>query len=278
MRLHGLEIPVADLDRAFRFYADVLEFPPVTRSGDASATFFLGEVHGGNVTLVKKAEPPSGAGPVIVLATDEGIEAIRARLESRDVQFLGPTSESPLGVSAAFLDSEGNRLAIFDGSITARLRGQALAPLGELRDRLGELERLCASTVAGVSEPQARHHPAPGEWTIVDQLGHIVDSLDTCGMLATELSHGRHPARGRLYSKEYPADSLDAAVQRTRRAFADAHAWLDRLPAHPNREATFPHGVFGPLNGMEWVAFMLFHVRLHLNQAEAIKKSPAFPA
>jgi predicted enzyme related to lactoylglutathione lyase len=277
MLLQRLEIPVVDMERAFRFYADVMEFPVVARMGDGAATFFLGNVHGGMVSLVKAPGRLDGHGPVVVLATDGAIDEVRTRLEGMGVRFLGPTEHSPLGLTAYFLDSEGNRLGIFGGSVTARFREQARAPLEELEAKLREVEARTWTTLAGATEAQASHRVAPGEWSIVDQVGHIIDSLDNCGVLATRLAKGQQPPRDRLWQKEYPSGSFEAALAELRRAFADAYLWLAALPPSSDGQANLPHGVFGPLNAREWAAFMLFHVGMHVGQVDAIQKSPGYP-
>lgn len=278
MRLHSLEIPVQDMARAFRFYAEVLGFPIIGRRGDDTASFFLGDVHGQMISLVRASPPPDGRGPTIVLFAQEGVAAMRARLEARGVRFLGPTEERPLGPFAYFLDSEGNRLALCQPSRTLLLHQQAEQPLTELRRALEALEQRTWEILAGVREEQARYRPAPGEWTIIDQMGHIIDSLDSCGVLATDLAHGRQPVLSALWREIYPSASLAAVLAEARRAYQGAYGWLEALPPSPNLEATLPHGVFGPLNCKEWIAFMLFHIGIHLNQIEAVKASPGYPA
>src|SRR3990172_6092504 len=114
MRLHGLEIPVSDIDRAFDFYANVLEFPIVGRFSADSALFFLGDVHGGMASLVRTERPPEVHGPRLIFGAEGGVEQARRRLEAKGVTFLGPTDHGPLGLTAHFLDSEGNRLALFE--------------------------------------------------------------------------------------------------------------------------------------------------------------------
>lgn len=278
MRLYSLEIPVQDMDRAFRFYADALGFPIIGRRGDEFASFFLGDVHGGMVSLVKSASPPGGRGPVIVFFAQGGVPSMRAQLEARGVSFLGPTEERPLGPIAYFMDSEGNRLAITEPSRTMLLRQAAERPLAELRRELEALEQRTWGILAGMNEEQGRYQPAPGQWTIIDQAGHIVDTLDSCGVLATDLAHGRQPVLNALWQESYPSESLESALMRLRHAYQDTHTWLEALPTKPNLAATLPHGVFGPLNCKGWIAFMLFHVGIHLNQIEAIKASPDYPA
>ena len=276
MRLQSLEVPVADVSRAVRFYADVLGLPPVVRMGDQAATFFLGDVHGGMVTLMRSAKPISSEGPVIVFQAEGGMDVARARLEARGVRFLG-VEHSPLGLTAYFHDSEGNRLALFDGPLSARFREQARAPLGELQARLREAEARTMAVLDGLSEAQARHIPAPGEWAIVDHVGHIIDSLDSCGRLVQELAAGQQPPRDRLWRKEYPSPSFAGALADLRRAFSEAHAWLQELPGTAS-ESSLAHGVFGELNNREWVAFMIFHVGMHAGQVKEIKSAPGFPS
>ncbi len=276
MRLQSIEIPVADVPRAARFYGDVLGLPPVVRMGDQAATFFLGDVHGGMVTLVRSAKPITGEGPAIVFQADGGMDAARTRLEAAGVQFSG-AEHSPLGLTAYFADSEGNRLAIFDGAMAARFREQARASLAELESRLGEAEARTWAVLDGLTEAQAGFVPAPGEWPILGHVGHIVDSLDSCGRLANDLAAGRQPPRDRLWQKEYPSLSLAAALKDLRRAFAGAHLWLPALPEAAS-DANLAHGVFGPLNHREWVAFMIFHVGMHAGQVKEMRAAPGFPA
>ncbi|NUQ54846.1 MAG: DinB family protein [Dehalococcoidia bacterium] len=276
MRLQSIEISVADVARASRFYADVLDFPPVVRMGDTAATFFLGDVHGGMVMLVRSATPITGSGPAIVFGADGGMEAAKARLEARGVRFTN-TEHSPLGLTAYFNDTEGNRLAIFDGSRAARFREQARAPLAELQGRLGEAEACTWAALDGLSERQARHVPGDGAWTIIDHIGHVVDSLDSCGQLVNELAAGLQPARDRLWRKEYPSPSLALAREELGRAFTGAHAWMKELPPVETSTAMLPHGVFGPLNHREWVTFMLFHIAMHAGQVKEIRAAPGFP-
>jgi len=277
MLLQRLEIPAVDMERAVRFYADVMEFPVVVHTADEMAIFFIGDVHGGQLSLVKAQGPIDRHGPAVVFAAEGRLGEVRTRLEGLGVRFLGPTEHNPLGMTAYFLDSEGNRLGLFDGSITARFREQARAPLAELEAKLRELETRTRAALAGVTEGQASHRPAPGEWSISDQAGHIVDTLDNCGVVATRLANGQQPPRDRFWRKEYPSESFAAVLAELHRAFADAHRWLAALPPAANLEANLPHGVFGPLNSREWVAFMLFHAGMHIGQIAAIKRSPGFP-
>ncbi len=276
MRLHGLEIPVADIDRAFDFYANVLEFPIVGRFGDQRALFFLGDVHGGMVSLVRTERAPEGDGPRLMFTAEGGIDEARRRLEAKGVTFLGPTDHGSPGLTAHFLDSEGNRLALFENVVTTRFRDQARASNEELVKKLDGLEARLAATLAGMSEAQASHRPAAGEWAVLGHLAHIVDTLDNCGVVAHDLANGRQPPRDRLWDREYAVETLESATVDLRRGFAGARGWILELRETPAAE-TLVHGVFGPLNDREWVAFMQFHIGMHIGQIEAIKEGKGFP-
>lgn len=269
MRLHGIEIPVQDMDRAYRFYRDVLQFPVIGRFGDGMAIFFLGDVHGGMAMLVKAPGPQEGHGPRLILTAD-GIDRVRAQLEAQGVTFLGGTDHSPLGMTAPFLDSEGNQLALFDNTITAHFREQARTSNAALADALADSERKLIAALDGLSEEAAAARPAPEEWPILGHLAHIVDSLDSCGVIARDLSDGREPPRDRLLRADYPVDTLDAGRAELARAFADAHRWMRELPEEQEGGTKLVHGVFGGMNGREWAAFMLFHIGMHTSQIEAI--------
>ena len=275
MRLHGIDIPVTDIDRAFRFYADALEFPVVGRFGPETAIFFLGDVHGGMVNLVRSATPSSGGGPCLVLSAEGDIEAAKARLEAKGVRFTGGIDHSPLGLTAPFLDSEGNRLALFDSSMAVRLREQAKASNADLLDRLAQREASLGAALEGLAEADATRRPAPVEWPILGHLAHIVDTLDSCGVVSHDLASGRQPPRDRLLETDYAFESLAASRGELTRAFEDAREWLAGLPEAGHAPSTLVHGVFGELDARAWVAFMLFHVGMHTDQVGTIRKQLA---
>ncbi len=277
MRIQGIEIPVADVDRAYRFYAEILEFPVVGRFGDEMATFFLGDVHGGMVNLVKSPGAVGGGGPRLLLSAEGSIEETRARLEAKGVVFPGPADHNVFGPIAYFLDSEGNRLALFDHQFRPRLQQQGRQSNAELGTRLGEMEARTFAVIEGLSEEQAAYRPAAGEWPILGHLAHMVDTLDSCGTVAGELAEGRQPPRDRLLQKEYALAPLGPMTDGLREAFAGAQAWLADLPAAKDGGAMLRHGVFGQLNHREWAAFMLFHVGMHVGQVQTIKEGARFP-
>lgn len=274
MRLQRLEIPVVDMDRAFAFYTRVLGFPVVSRRGNDSATLFLGNVHDAMVTLRRQDQPP-GEGTRFVLESDESLDDVRARLEHEGVALDGPTQDLGIGVAVYFRDPEGNRLGIIRPSAAHRFRRLQSLSLPELASEFDRIEERSRGLLSGMTDSEARKSVAPGEWTIVDQVGHITDTLQTCSQIITALSEGRQAPGGGLLQVAYPSPSLAAATQRLWPAFAAARVVLSTLPAEPDLSATLGHGVFGPLNYHGWISLMVFHIGMHLAEIVAIKEAAA---
>jgi len=303
MRVHGIEIPVHDMDRAYTFYRDVLRFPVIGRFGEDLSMFFLSDVHGGMAMLTRSEGPPDGGGPRLILTAD-GVDGVRAGLEAMGVTFLGGTDHSPLGSTAHFLDSEGNRLVLFDNAITQLLREQARASNAKLASTLDARKQTLLAALSGLSEHDATSRPAPDEWPILGHVAHVVDTLDSCGVIARDLAHvvdtldscgviardlahvvdtldscgviardladGREPPRDSLLRPEYALETLASGRRELERALIGAKGWLRELPDAVDGDARLVHGVFGGLSAREWAAFMLFHIGLHTDQIRAI--------
>ena len=113
-RVVWVDIPVADLQRANRFYAAVLNVPVETQEFDA-LKFSVIDHHDGNggCLFEKPDEIASTAGVLIYLNVNGRIRDALAKAESQGgklvetVQALGPH-----GFRAIVLDSEGNRVAL----------------------------------------------------------------------------------------------------------------------------------------------------------------------
>ena len=269
MRVHGIEIPVHDMDRAYTFYRDVLRFPVIGRFGEDLSMFFLSDVHGGMAMLTRSEGPPDGGGPRLILTAD-GVDGVRAGLEAMGVTFLGGTDHSPLGSTAHFLDSEGNRLVLFDNAITQLLREQARASNAKLASTLDARKQTLLAALSGLSEHDATSRPAPDEWPILGHVAHVVDTLDSCGVIARDLADGREPPRDSLLRPEYALETLASGRRELERALIGAKGWLRELPDAVDGDARLVHGVFGGLSAREWAAFMLFHIGLHTDQIRAI--------
>ena len=109
--LRLVSIPVADVDRAKAFYLDVLGFeerfdgpfgegmrwvelaPPGSQATIALVTWF--------------DQMPPGSVTGLVLDTPDARSAYKA-LGERGVEFTGEVREDPWGISASFVDPDGN--------------------------------------------------------------------------------------------------------------------------------------------------------------------------
>jgi catechol 2,3-dioxygenase-like lactoylglutathione lyase family enzyme len=107
-RVDFVSVPTRDAAQARRFYGDVLELPPSELNADEFET--------PNVTLAlwePEAEgvpfAPNTAG--IALRVPD-VEAARARLSDRGVNFLGETVDTGVCLMAFLYDPDGNVLIL----------------------------------------------------------------------------------------------------------------------------------------------------------------------
>ncbi|OBJ59268.1 VOC family protein [Mycobacterium sp. 1423905.2] len=104
-------LPVTDMNRAVKFYGDVLGLEVRQQSDEWT------EVDAGGLTVGlnarETASGSSGGGAVISFRPDGGIEDEVSRLQDAGVEFSGGISEHPWGKIAPFKDSEGNDLQLY---------------------------------------------------------------------------------------------------------------------------------------------------------------------
>jgi catechol 2,3-dioxygenase-like lactoylglutathione lyase family enzyme len=102
-------IPSRDAQRAHRFYVETLGARPDDRT---RTEFWIGE------TCFAIWEPAQFGGEFqpqpngIVLLRVDDVEAARAELEAKGVQFEGETYDSGVCHMVTFLDPDGNRLLL----------------------------------------------------------------------------------------------------------------------------------------------------------------------
>jgi catechol 2,3-dioxygenase-like lactoylglutathione lyase family enzyme len=101
-RIDFLGVPVDDLRAAESWYRDTLG---LARNPHASGERWV-EFETGNLTLAL-----STFGPVLALGVDD-VEAARAELEAKGVEFAGDTFDSGVCHGANFTDPFGNRLQL----------------------------------------------------------------------------------------------------------------------------------------------------------------------
>jgi catechol 2,3-dioxygenase-like lactoylglutathione lyase family enzyme len=107
-----IAVPTKDYEPAARFYGEVLGLPFGKRWGNMPA----GEFETGNLTIAVMQSDAFGlefephTHPIEFRVDD--VEAARAELEARGVEFEGETLDSGVCHQAFFTDPDGNALAI----------------------------------------------------------------------------------------------------------------------------------------------------------------------
>ncbi len=103
-------VPVEDMNRALKFYGDVLGLTVTMRQDDWSEI----DANGLTIGLNAREEAVSnGGGAVITFQPDDSIDEEVSRLTSAGVEFTGEISDHPWGRIAPFKDSEGNDLQFY---------------------------------------------------------------------------------------------------------------------------------------------------------------------
>ena len=110
-RSGNITIPVSDMDRAVRFYTEVLGLPLAYRFGDHWASIQVGTTL--TIGLHPGAPQPGASvhgGMSIGLELSGSMEDAVASLETKGVKFAGPIRDGKSGKFAAFTDPDGNSL------------------------------------------------------------------------------------------------------------------------------------------------------------------------
>ncbi len=116
--IHWFEIPVADIDRAQRFYETLLarsmrreEMGPQTL---AIFAYDDGQGIGGALLKSATAPAPGTDGPLVYLNASPSLDAVLSRASELGAQVLLPKLELPrnIGFIAQIVDCEGNRIGL----------------------------------------------------------------------------------------------------------------------------------------------------------------------
>jgi lactoylglutathione lyase len=114
--LHSIAIFVTEIERAKRFYRDVLELPLV-REGSFGAEFLDGPAHlGVHPAVHPDARSLVGRHTGITLHIED-ILGFCERLHERGVHFLAEPTRQAFGVMAMIADPDGNILALWDDRV-----------------------------------------------------------------------------------------------------------------------------------------------------------------
>jgi predicted enzyme related to lactoylglutathione lyase len=119
--LTWFEIPVTDLQRARKFYENILDIEMVSRTdGNEEAVFFphdpnVIQATSGRVTGVlskTNRNSPSANGTMIYINACPSLQIVLDRVEKAGGKIIAPKTEIPAGYIAAIIDSEGNKVGL----------------------------------------------------------------------------------------------------------------------------------------------------------------------
>jgi len=102
--------PVQDMERAVDFYRNVLGLKILFRGKEWSEF----EIGGQRLALHKAASPCTTGGGAVVSLQAKPIEDTMEQLKKRGVRFVAELQVFPYGKLAAFLDSEENRIGLYE--------------------------------------------------------------------------------------------------------------------------------------------------------------------
>jgi len=113
--INWFEIPVADIQRATKFYSDVMDYELTQQEmmGFKMAFFPMeGEGIGGSL-IQGEGYIPSMTGAVVYLNGGEDLSVYLNRVEAAGGKIVFPKTKisDEIGYMAFFIDSEGNRVA-----------------------------------------------------------------------------------------------------------------------------------------------------------------------
>ena len=111
------EIPVDDFVRAKKFYSEILQAEvKEEKMGDDLMGCFLSEKEGSSGAIVKgEGHEPGDKGTIVYLNAGQDLQIILDRIKPAGGKIVAPKTliTEELGYFAWFLDTEGNRLALW---------------------------------------------------------------------------------------------------------------------------------------------------------------------
>jgi predicted enzyme related to lactoylglutathione lyase len=118
--INWFEIPVADFERAKKFYGEILNGTLHTeKMGDHLMGFLPMEGEGvGGAIVHGEGYTPSSDGTVVYLNGGDDLGVILSRVEPSGGKILVPKTKitEEIGYFAIFLDTEGNKIALHSRS------------------------------------------------------------------------------------------------------------------------------------------------------------------
>jgi len=133
--------------------------------------------------------------------------------------------------------------------------------------------------IEGLSEGQLAFVEAEGKWTIREVSLHVAHAIPRVGTLVPLLAGGTEPPPRKPKAGVLGDDpgSFDALLAELRTGFDKAVGVVDSLKDSPDLEPKAEHPFFGHLQCLEWYAFNVLHITVHVAQVQRIKANVGFP-
>jgi len=177
------------------------------------------------------------------------------------------------------MQDEANTAALPEDArqqVIGYLKHQASKPAGDLLTLVDRAAGWIERSLEGVSEPQARFCPAPGEWCIADVLRHVGTSMRGTARLIESLAAGeKAEVKGIEPVVEGGPETLAELRERAAQSYDEVRAAVRAIPEGAAPGATAFHPFFGDLTCKEWAAFVYVHSRDHADQIEKVKAAHA---
>lgn len=117
--LNWFEIPVTDIERAARFYGQILdvEMSPFPAGQGYVMSMFPDDGGVGGGLVSGEGYTPSASGAVVYLNCNPSLDAVLARVEAAGGQIQMPKTDiGENGFIAFILDTEGNRIGLHESA------------------------------------------------------------------------------------------------------------------------------------------------------------------
>ncbi|OGO50343.1 MAG: hypothetical protein A2148_06700 [Chloroflexi bacterium RBG_16_68_14] len=171
--------------------------------------------------------------------------------------------------------------------IRAYLAHQAAKEPAEIRSIVQQGHDQLFGALDGLSAEQAIFKPGPDDWSVLEVLGHAVQSERGVARICGLLARGETPAGFGDEGEARPRPGINPATKsfpslaEARPALEEAHqellAFIDALSSEADVETRYEHGFFGLLNCREWAVFQRLHDGDHAGQIEKIKSARGYP-
>jgi hypothetical protein len=175
----------------------------------------------------------------------------------------------------------------------ARAIASATAARGRLLDRIRDL-----------SMPQGAFKSDPGEWSIAENVEHLVlaeqGAVNRVWAAAEGVRHGQRVWAGEPVHRGKSIEQIVAQTWAPRQQAPDIatprrrgplaywvlaiqcnqpllEALSGALAGQDPTEVITPHPISGPWNALQWLEFVQFHLDLHREQIEGVMRAPGFP-